>query len=713
MSRFIFIFSFLLVLVFNAFSQGYEFQQQNNIPVIIKNDTLKGAWAGGINSSTLSTYDFDQDGVSDILLFDRENNRNLVFLVKSGKPIFSLLYQGKLPALSRYGLFYDFDKDGKKDLFTSVQNGIKVFKNLSQLTDLAFKDFKSPLFTNYYGDYINMDLSNLDVPAFTDIDNDGDMDILHFRSSQGTSIDLEKNMSVENFNKPDSLLFKNLDNCWGGVMEQSCNYYNFGFACKNNFRLEHIGGGAVLAFDSDNDLNKDLLLGKEDCNNLNFLQNKGTNVKPVFTKSSSVYPGVNSPHLPYALPFNEDVDGDNIKDLVVTMGNSNDTCDFINSIWLYKNTGTNTNANFIYQSKNFIQNTMMDIGRNSVPCFLDLDGDGDIDLLVAGSSSKGITAGIYKFLNTGNMQSPVYTLSDTNFLQQKERNLDGLNITVSDLNNDNKADLILSSEKNGILQVEWFVNSSSKGFASSYSKLLDVKLSSLFSLLFTDVDGNGLEDILVGSKSGDLKYFINSGTSVLPKFNLIDSAYGGIKSNITSSNGNLSLAIEDIDKDNKMDLVTVNDSGFVFVYPGFKNQDPKNFTDKYILATNNGPIGKKLRLVFSDLNNDKVPEAVIGNQNGGLFLFKLSTLTTNLTYSDGNLEYFSTKIFPNPSSGTFSVENNKNISIKIVDFSGLELFRYDKFDKSDYSLEILKPGIYLIITETEGQTRQCQKLAVK
>ena len=715
MAKVILIFTLWLGLTFMANSQGYELQQRNNIPVIVKNDTLKNAWAGGINASTLSTYDFDQDGTSDIFLFDRDNNRNLVFLIKSGKPIFTLKYEDRLPNLSQYGLFYDFDKDGKKDLFTSVTNGIKVYKNTSILPDLALKVFKDPLLTNYYGDFINMDLSNLNVPAFTDVDNDGDMDILHFRASQGTSIDLEKNMSLENFNKPDSLLFKNLDNCWGGLMEQSCIAYNFGFACKNNFRLEHIGGGAILAFDSDNDLDKDLILGKEDCNNFNFLQNQGTIVKPIFTKSSATYPATNSPSISYPLPFNEDVDGDNLKDLIVTMGNPNDTSDFKNSIWFYKNTGSNVVPNFTYQSKNFIQNTMIDLGRNTVPIFIDLDGDTDLDLLISNSASKGKSATIYKFLNSGNLTNPVFKLSDTNFLLQQTWNLDAIKLSISDLNNDKSLDLIMSSEKNGIIQVDWFINSSFAGFTNSVTKQLNVKLTSPSNLLFTDVDGNGLNDLLIGTKNGDLKYFANVGTVDAPSFKLIDSTYGGIKSNNTSTNGNLSLTIADIDNDSKEDIVAVNDSGFVICYPSFKNQDPKNFTEKFTIQSNSGnnSLGKNLSLAMTELNGDNIPEVVIGNQNGGLFLFQLSASKTSLIFENENAELYKTKIYPNPSIGTFTIENRKNISLKIVDYSGVEIFKNEAFDKKEYSLDILRPGIYLIITETEGRKRQCQKLAIK
>lgn len=715
MKKLILFFTFFLGFILIANSQGFELQQINTIPVIVKNDTLKNAWAGGINSSTISTCDFDQDGTNDILLFDRDNNRNLVFLIESGMPLFTLNYQSKLPNLSRYGIFYDFDKDGKKDLFTSVINGIKVFKNTSVFPDLSFNVFKEPMLTNYFGDFVNMDVSILDVPAFVDVDNDGDMDILHFRSSQGTSIDLERNISTETYSKPDSLLFKNLDNCWGGLMEQNCNAYNFGFACKNNFRLEHSGGGAILAFDSDNDLDKDLILGKEDCNNFNFLQNNGTIVKPVFTKSSSTYPAINSPSISYPLPFNEDVNGDNLKDLIVTMGNANDTSDFKNSIWFYKNTGSNDVPNFTYQSNNFLQNTMIDLGRNTVPLLIDLDGDSDLDLLISNSASKGKPATIYKFLNSGNLTNPVYSLSDSNFLQQQTRNLDDISITVSDLNNDKNQDLIVSSEKNGSFQIDWFINSSTSGFTSSETKQLDTKSSSPSNLLFIDIDGNGLNDLLMGSKNGDLKYFSNVGTANLPGFKLIDSTYGGIKSNNSSTNGNLNLAIADIDNDSNEDLITVNDSGFVYCYPSFKNQNPKYFTNKNIIKVNtdNTSLGKRLSLVIAELNGDNISEVIMGNQNGGLFLFQLSAITTSFRYENQNNEIYKTKIFPNPSLRSITVENQKNITLTIIDYSGLEVFKNEIFNKKEYTLDILKPGIYLVITETEDQKRQCQKLAIK
>src|SRR3954470_3915121 len=63
----------------NAQAQPY-FLQANNIPVTINSTTLSNAWAGGINFPLWSSIDLNGDGLVDIYMYDRTNDRVLTFI---------------------------------------------------------------------------------------------------------------------------------------------------------------------------------------------------------------------------------------------------------------------------------------------------------------------------------------------------------------------------------------------------------------------------------------------------------------------------------------------------------------------------------------------------------------------------------------------------------------------------------------------------------
>ena len=54
--------------------------------------------------------------------------------------------------------------------------------------------------------FSNLYISSIDIPAFVDIDGDGDIDVLTFNIG-GQQVEYHKNTSMENYGIPDSLEF--------------------------------------------------------------------------------------------------------------------------------------------------------------------------------------------------------------------------------------------------------------------------------------------------------------------------------------------------------------------------------------------------------------------------------------------------------------------------------------------------------------------------
>ncbi len=211
--------------LFIHFSNGFA-QQRIDIPVSDGNEELTMPWTGGYNAPQFSNIDFNRDGIQDMISFDRQGNilRAFVRLPASGRWIQSWDHEKFFPPLVDWVIVKDFDGDGVEDLFTSSSPtgvaGVTVYKgsysndvwSFTKLMDRD-KDYlqvqSGPGLTNIY---ISWD----DIPSITDVDLDGDIDILAFEPG-GSYIYYYQNQSIEVGWGTDSLRFILKDFCWGRI----------------------------------------------------------------------------------------------------------------------------------------------------------------------------------------------------------------------------------------------------------------------------------------------------------------------------------------------------------------------------------------------------------------------------------------------------------------------------------------------------------------
>jgi len=368
---------------------------------------LKFPWAGGMNSMQFGSIDINMDGINDIVALDRdgvfnvisdqyEGNRVSCFINNGGEGeinyIFAPQFSSLFPQLYNWAVFVDYNADGLTDIFTYSPGwgGIKVYKNISS-TNLKFQLVIDPFLTSFQGGgYTNIFVTYADYPGISDIDNDGDMDILTF-NPLGTFVDLHKNLSMETYGIPDSLLFERTETCWGYFAESEESNKLYLDSCRNSVPInyqtdnERHTGSTFCVLDLDGDDVSDILLGDIDYPSLIALHNSGTTEEAIIDTYDTVFPGLSQKAYVFSMPVaaHFDVNNDGKKDLIVSAFDpSISKSQNKNSVYLYLNTSQNNIPEFSLQTKSFLQNEMLDFGSQANICIIDIDNDNLEDLII-------------------------------------------------------------------------------------------------------------------------------------------------------------------------------------------------------------------------------------------------------------------------------------------------------------------------------------------
>ncbi|MGY0835429.1 SwmB domain-containing protein, partial [Azospirillum argentinense] len=203
------------------------------------------------------------------------------------------------------------------------------------------------------------------------------------------------------------------------------------------------------------------------------------------------------------------------------------------------------------------------------PVFVDIDGDGDLDALVG-----NIGTNFQFYRNVGSATAPSFTLDAAT----DPFGLSGVTMATpafADLDGDGDLDVLVGSNSGSLLFLRNVGTATAPSFTLEATNPFGLSnFIPLASPSIADLDGDGDLDILVGSQGGDTLFYRNVGTATAPSFTLVGTNPFGLG----NSGGQASPTMVDIDGDGDLDILVGNIIGDTVVYRNVGTATAPSFT---------------------------------------------------------------------------------------------------------------------------------------
>lgn len=743
---------FLLLLAF-SFLPAQSYKVTNEILVVKPNgatyDTLRNAWAGGMQAPQFGWVDLNKDCKKDLVVYDRADRKFMTFLNISKPGESKFLYAPRYESIfdtckcAGWALLVDYNCDGNEDVMCgTTQSYVYAYENYTIGTDsMGFRQkIPGEMWSKYSFGTSYLWSSLADIPTIHDVDGDGDLDFFTFGNMM-SYVEWHQNMAMEKTGRCDTLMFENSSYCWGHFIESDVSNQIFLYDTINcplnnlvtqpNPNSTRHAGSTLLMLDLNNNGLKDLLVGDISFNSINGLFNDAGTPTYGFVDSVQYhFPNYDVPADIDFFPsmFYGDHNNDGVKDLVVST-NLRDAAENHHHVLTYKNTGTDNDPYFQYTGRGFVVDEEIEVGSYATPTFFDYNGDGKLDILVGNLGFYDRSDSLYHngwtvLENIGTTQEPAFSVVD-DYLNWKAFNpyptLKKSVPALADLDKDGDKDLVVGH----LLGTLYYFRNDDNGNGIPVFKFVTDALSGIdvgddSAPTFWDADNDGDMDLFIGNAKGYITYAKNNSIGASIVFDTLTTRYGDIKiadlvGSPLFSKGYAKPMFADVNQDGNMDLLVGNVYGKLQVFTNLPTGATGTATNLGFLTGYD--FGSYAAPAAAVIDGTNMLTYLVGTEKGGLQLFKVPTVAELDTFHCAGVSIsppqqgneLGLKIYPNPAAGSVTIEL-KNAStayhqIEIWDMMGRRIVQTGTAASSlTLDLSPLATGVYVVkVSDNAGE----------
>jgi len=487
----------------NAFGSGFPpVFERDVVPFTVTDEegvAYDMPFRGGLNVPRAQFVDIDADGDYD--LFIQESAGRVIYFENTGsstEPEFTWRtdeYQGL--DVGEWFRMVDIDGDGDIDILSEERfSYIRLYRNEGTPERAQFEMAVDTL-RDAEDKPIFADRQN--IPHIMDLDCDGHLDLFIGRVT-GT-ITRYESVGMDDENVP---RFRFVEDRWEGIE-----------IVGENVSLH--GANTMTFGDIDGDGDPDLLWGDFFESGMLLIRNQGSCSAPSFRSEPQNFPlGDPVETSGYNAPVMVDIDGDGDQDIFMGVlgGAFNPNASTRENFYFFEQTGP---EQFELMTTRAIRD--IDAGSESIVKLVDLDGDGDLDMLVGNKidPNNSRTSLLFHYENVGSATSPEFRFRGT-------RDWVGTyhqNPAFGDLDGDGDLDAMVGTWNRDIALV---INQGSRGVFEP--ELIDAKAVQLTrgqntTPVLVDLDADGNLDMVAGEASGVLNFWRNVGTPQRAEFELV------------------------------------------------------------------------------------------------------------------------------------------------------------------------------------------------
>ncbi len=246
---------------------------------------------------------------------------------------------------------------------------------------------------------------------------------------------------------------------------------------------------------------------------------------------------------------------------------------------------------------------VLDVGSESLPAIADVDGDGDLDIVLGNKLDPADpgTSHLYLLANEGAPGRPAFRLRGRLPVAGHFH----LAPAFGDLDGDGRLDLLLGQWGS---RLGWYRIASGR-IEPVDTALVTITRGSNTVPALGDLDGDGDLDLVIGESSGALNYYRNDGGPARPAFTLVSDEWQGIDVGRRSA-----PLLADLDRDGDLDLLVGSESGGLALFRNTGSRTAPHFERDRAFAPDVPGLAAP---AAGDLDGDGALDLVVGGIGGG------------------------------------------------------------------------------------------------